>query len=719
MRIIVDDEKKLFLLQTEHTSYGMQVGKTGKLLHLYWGEIITCIADLPYNEQLELYPFEDEERKPENNQEYTPAGGYYFDESCLKITYADGCRDTNLFYEGYQVEEDNDRIVLKITLKETLYPLYVHLNYVIYEGLDVIDRYAVIENQDDFPLQLENVKSASFYVPRGRKYRLTHMSGKWAGEHILERRMLSQSKIVLETRNGESGPDSCPWVAIDEEGAANEESGKVWEAALHWSGNWRSIVELDKFDQARITMGINEFDFGWELKKGEEFQTPICTLVYSGEGFGEASRRFHAYQKERLIPRSKADALRKVMYNSWEVFGFHIDVNQQMKLAEKAAAIGVELFVMDDGWFGGRDSDKAGLGDWYPSKRKFPEGLKPLSEKVNSLGMDFGIWVEPEMVNPDSELYREHPDWVLHCPGKNITKKRNQYVLNFAREDVMAFVWDFLYRLLSENNIRYLKWDMNRHLCEVSWPQVSRGKQREVWTRYVTNLWSIFDRIQTEFPDVILENCSSGGCRTDLGMISRSDLVNTSDNVDPMDNLKIFEGFTQVFLPKLSGRVVTVDKNEINMRSAPLAYRFDVCMMQTLVIGNNLFLCTPEELKLMSEKISFYKEIREIVQHGDLYRLASPYENPYMIVEYVKKDQTEAVLFVLGMSMQFRQIIPRVRLKGLKEEWIYQIEGRGRMSGKGLEHIGISTALTGDMDSRIYRISREGGKSKDESAKES
>ena len=270
----------------------------------------------------------------------------------------------------------------------------------------------------------------------------------------------------------------------------------------------------------------------------------------------------------------------------------------------------------------------------------------------------------------------------------------------------MAFVWDFLYKLLSENNIQYLKWDMNRHLCEVSWPEVPLAEQREIWTRYVTNLWGIFDKIQKTFPDVILENCSSGGCRTDFGMLSRSDLVNTSDNVDPLDNLKIFEGFTQVFLPKLSGRVVTVNRNEINMRSAPLSYRLDVCMMQTLVIGNNLFLCTQQELQLLREKITYYKEIREVVQNGELYRLISSYENPYMAVEYVKQDQTEAILFLLGQSMQFRQILPRIRLKGLKEDWLYQINEDKIISGSGLEEIGIDIALTGDMDSQVYRIIR-------------
>lgn len=707
MKAIVNDDKKIFMIQTMNTSYGMQVSAAGKLQHLYWGGRLERIEDLPYGAQLAAYPLEDEEWKPENNQEYPAAGGYYFDESCIKAAYQNGSRDTSLYYDSYSLSEEADCSMLEITLKEKACELYVHLIYKMYSGLDVIERKAVIENRTEEMIRLENAKSAACYVPRGKGYRLSHMSGKWAGEHMLERMKLTQSKVVLETRNGESGPDSCPWVAVDEKGEATEEFGRVWAASLHWSGNWRAIVETDKLNQVRITMGINEFDFGWELQPGESFETPACTIVFSEKGFGEASRIFHEYQRKKLIPAKKAEQLRKVMYNSWEVFGFDIHEEQQMKLAEIAAGIGVEIFVMDDGWFGKRDNDKCGLGDWYASHEKFPNGLAPLIEKVNSLGMDFGIWVEPEMVNPQSELFEAHPEWVLRCPDKEITQKRNQYVLNLARNDVREFAWGFLKKLLSENNIKYLKWDMNRHLCEVSAPEMPPFRQREIWVRYVKNLWEIFDRIQKEFPDVILENCSSGGCRTDLGMIERADLINTSDNVDPLDNLKIFEGFTQVYLPKLSGRVVTGDVNGINMRKAPLPYRLDASMMQTMVIGNNLFTCTEEELMLMAEKIQFYKSIREVVQNGTLYRLASPYEYPYMLVEYVKEDKSEAVLFAMGQCLQFRQIIPKVRLKGLEPDGLYRVDDGKIISGRGLEQVGMEIDLKGDMDSHIYRIVRQ------------
>ncbi len=328
-------------------------------------------------------------------------------------------------------------------------------------------------------------------------------------------------------------------------------------------------MECNRVEQARVTAGINDFDFGWQLEPGQTFRAPVATAVYSGEGFGGASRRFHRYQLECLAPRAKAKAIRKVMFNSWEVFEFAVEESQQMKLADLAATLGVELFVMDDGWFGRRDNDRAGLGDWYPSRTKFPQGLGRLIGHVNGLGMDFGIWVEPEMVNADSDLYRSHPDWVLHCEGKPITMWRNQYALNFAREDVLEYTWAWLDRLLGDNNIAYLKWDMNRYLCEVAWPQAPLARQREVWTRYVYGVWELYGRIQRKYPRVLVENCSSGGARIDLAMSGLSDLVNTSDNGDPLDNLKILEGYSQVFPLKTSGRAVGPSPNGINRRPPP------------------------------------------------------------------------------------------------------------------------------------------------------
>lgn len=703
MSIVFQANLGLFILNTSNSTYAMQVNSRKRLVHVYWGSSIPRAEDLPVGEQLQFYPFEEEEKKFRVNEEYAGWGGYFFDEPCLKVKFADGVRDLSLLYASHEIIDDHSSQTLRILLRDESYPLQVTLVYQLYPDSDIVDRCCVLENFGRDPISLENVQSGVWYLPRGRGYRLTHLAGKWAGEHQIERIPLTQSKVVLEGRRGISGPDANPWFAIDESGQATESSGRVWFGALHWSGNWKMTIEVNRLDQTRITGGINDFDFSWSLKPGEVFQTPVFSGGYTDGGFGQASRMLHKYHLG-LLPRAKAQDLRKVVYNSWEVFWFDINVEQQMALAERAAELGAEVFVVDDGWFGARDHDRAGLGDWVPSPKKFPNGLTPLIEKVNSLGMDFGLWVEPEMVNPNSDLYRAHPDWVLNFPTRPRTENRSQLVLNLAREDVREFAFGFLDKLLTENNIKHLKWDMNRYLSEPGWPETAQEDQQRVWVEYVRGLYSIYQRLNEKHPQVIFENCCSGGGRVDLGMARYTDVASRSDDADALDALKLHEGFTQAYPAKISMGSISGVPNGINNRSTPLRYRAHVNMMGAVQIGLNLFTCTPEEFQQLRELVSLYKQIRPIVQHGDLYRLVSPRQQPYMSTAYVARDKSEAVLFVLGQSMQFRNILPRIRLAGLDPNRIYSVEGYKAMSGKALMEVGIEICLTGDYDSQVIRI---------------
>lgn len=544
-----------------------------------------------------------------------------------------------------------------------------------------------------------------FYFPHAGEYRLTHMSGKWSAEYQLEHVPLTHNRTVVDTRRGISGHDSCPWFAIDENGASTETTGDVWAGGIHWSGNWKITAEVDHYEQTRVTCGINDYDFGWYLHGGETFTTPCVTTVFSREGFGGASRIFHHYQLKVLMPRSMALEPRPVMYNSWCVFTFDIDVKQQMKLAERAAKIGVELFVMDDGWFGDRDDDYAGLGDWYPSPRKFPDGLDPLINHVVDLGMRFGIWVEPEMVNENSNLYRAHPDWVLHAPGKKITQGRHQYVLNFAREDVCEWAWGWLSELLSKHKIGYLKWDMNRYLCEISWPEMPPEQQKEIRTRYVYNVHKLYSRIEEQFPNVILEDCASGGGRVDLGMISRCDLIAPTDSCDPLDKIKIFEGYTQVFAPKTEGTWFGDNPDNSFERHTHDSFRIHEAMLGSFSLGMNLLEKNDAELDELAKHISFYKEIRELVQHGDLYRLVSMYNGVMSAYEYASADKNEAVVFTFGRNMQFYKPLQRIRLGGLDPQKLYRVNNAGAVSGRALMEIGIEAPkFAMDYDSRVFRI---------------
>ena len=704
MSIVALDDKKLFFISTNRASYGMRVTDDGQLVHLYWGGRLDRPEDLLLAERVRHDPRDEYDGKPLLRQEYQGAGGYFFDEPCLRVDYLNGCRDTKLFYAAHHTERGEGHETLVVELKEELFPLRVRLYYRVYDGLDVLDRWCEVVNDSDAAVTLESVQSAVFYLPRAREYRLTNMYGKWSSEYQLQRRMLSKNRTVIDTRRGISGHDSCPWFAIDERGEATETSGAVWAGSIHWSGNWKITAEIDHDEQPRVTCGINDYDFAWRLGPGEAFEAPRVTVVFSDEGFGGASRQFHRYELGVLMPRGKALETRPVMYNSWCAFFFDIDEKQQMKLAEIAAKAGVELFVMDDGWFGARDGEHAGLGDWYPSPKKFPNGLEPLIRHVTGLGMKFGIWVEPEMVNEDSDLYRAHPDWVLRAPGKKITECRYQYVLNFARDDVREYAWSFIEELLGKHDIGYLKWDMNRYLCEVSWPEVPPERQREVWTRYVHNVHLLYQRIQERFPNVLLEDCASGGGRVDLGMLGRCDLIAPSDCTDPLDKIKIFEGYSHLFAPKTAGTWFGDNPTDPRLRRAPDAFRVSQAMLGLLSVGVNLLDASEAQLEEIARVVAFYKQIRGLVQHGDFYRIASIYDGVMGAYEYAAPDGSEAVVFAFGKSMQFFAPLPRLRVMGLDPRKLYRVDGGEPVSGRALMEIGIEPILYADFDSHIYRI---------------
>ena len=478
-----------------------------------------------------------------------------------------------------------------------------------------------------------------------------------------------------------------------------------WFGALAWSGNWRIAVEQTPYKQVRVTGGFNSFDFAWPLKPGESLETPDFYAGYSAHGFGEASHMLHDLERHDATGR-----MRPVLYNSWEATGFNVTEDGQKTLADKAAKLGVEMFVMDDGWFGKRNLDNAGLGDWTVNPQKFPHGLKPLIDHVNGLGMDFGLWVEPEMVNPDSDLYRAHPDWVMNFPGRPRSELRNQLVLNLAREDVRDYVFGFLDKLASEYNIRYFKWDMNRIFAEPGWPEVALDQQKEIWVKYVWNYYDIMKRLREKHPKLEIESCSGGGGRIDLGVLRYVDEVWTSDNTEAFDRLRIQEGFSEAYAAKFMSAWVT-DVPNMNGRSTPLQYRFLVAMQGALGIGSNLNKFTDADSALASKMIILDKRIRETVQLGDLYRLLLPDENDTTSNEYVSKSGKEAVLFAFRHSQEYNTPAPTIRLRGLDPKAVYQLEmldGKSsEYSGAYLMESGVNLTLRGDFDSTVVLLHRQ------------
>ncbi|MEO5953477.1 MAG: alpha-galactosidase, partial [Chloroflexia bacterium] len=525
-----------------------------------------------------------------------------------------------------------------------------------------------------------------------------HVSGRWFDEMHMRHDLLTHGLKILESRRLTTSHQHNPWFALDN-GAATEHRGEVWFGLLEWSGNWKLSAEVTEYQATRVSLGINDWDFEWRLNPGETFTTPSSFAGYSSEGFGGASRQLHDFIRDSVLPH-KHDT-HKVLYNSWEATFFDVDETSQAHLAELASAMGVELFVVDDGWFHGRVTDNAGLGDWWPDEHKFPNGLTPLIERVNALGMDFGIWVEPEMVNPNSDLYRAHPDWVLHFPSRARTEARNQLVLNLGRTDVQDYLIASLDKLLSDHNIAFVKWDMNRNVSEPGWPDAT-GEPREMWVRYVQGLYRLFATLREKHPHVVFQSCSGGGGRADLGMLRFADQIWVSDNTEASARLSIQYGFSHIYPANTMEAWVT----DVNPDNLSLQFRFHVSMSGVLGVGGHLSHWSESERAEAAQLIALYKEIRPTIQLGDQYRLSSPQKQSYSSVLYVSKDKSEGVLFAYRLHLPPPAHLPVIKLVGLDPEALYTIEGIDEpRSGSAWMHEGLQINLK-NFESALRHIKR-------------
>jgi len=445
-----DQASRVFRIDAGGVTYAFGVNNVNELQPLYWGRQISSNDRFPsVHAEPELASFDSSTTTTPN--EYAGWGGGLYPEPALKVSYPDGNRDLVLHYVSHTIKGDQ----LTITLKDIERDLFVELHYTVDHETGIVGRSATILNKTQTPVTIEDAAAATWNLPRGTDYSLRYLAGRWGAEWQLQQQAIRPGETVLESKRGSTGHQNNPWFAIERGDHPDEDTGDVWFGALAWSGSWRITVEQDQLRQVRVTGGFNPFDFSYVLEPGGQLETPVFYGGYSHRGIGGASRLLHRFELTRILPQAPHPRPRPVLYNSWEATGFSVNESGQETLAEKAASIGVERFVMDDGWFGQRKDDHAGLGDWYVNPQKFPHGLKPLIDKVHSLGMDFGLWVEPEMVNPDSDLYRKHPDWVLNFTGRPRSEQRNQLVLNLARKDVRDYVFNFLDDLLSHNQIAF------------------------------------------------------------------------------------------------------------------------------------------------------------------------------------------------------------------------------------------------------------------------
>jgi alpha-galactosidase len=624
---------------------------------------------------------------------YPVFGDALFKEVCLVAARHDGSRETRLSFVEDRVSSVEGYPALDLVFEDAAIGLRVTHRLHIFAEHDVVSRSTTLENIGSDPLVLERALSAALPLPPDT-YDAWTLHGQWGREFELHCRPLEAGKFVLESRRGLSSHEAHPWFAVCHRGESTEDVGGVWFGSLAWSGNWMCSLEVEHNDAVHIVAGIQPFDFAWRLAPGGQFVTPQLVGGYSDGGLGGASRLLHAFEEDVWMPVSHRDRPRPVLYNSWEATNFGVRADQQIELARRAAAMGIELFVVDDGWFGERHHDRAALGDWTVNASKFPRGLRHLIDEVHGLGMQFGIWVEPEMVNPDSDLYRAHPDWAYHIEGREPTYGRNQLVLNFARDDVRAHITDQLRRLLSEHgSIEFVKWDHNRAWTEVGWPERPE-QQREVWVRHVLGLYDMLATLRREFPNALFESCAGGGGRADLGMLRWTDQVWTSDNTDAADRLNIQYGYSRAHTPRVMVNWVTDVPNQQTGRMAPLEFRFHVAMQGVLGVGGDIAEWSDAELEQARNLVAEYKNLRPLVQFGRQYWLARPRAIGPCAVQYVSPSGDQTVVFMYQTRGRRGTGVRRVRLHGLRADARYKRDADGaESSGAALMAAGTAVEV--------------------------
>ncbi|MDD3336700.1 MAG: alpha-galactosidase [Eubacteriales bacterium] len=706
MKIQYDAEQRFFHLQAGEMSYAFGIAPDGRLLNLYWGPVLeTPQALSPLVEEV-LRPFQSSGGVDQNtplNFEVPTREPWDYSDPVLWVRHPDGNRGLRLLYHSHEIVNNQ----LNLILRDEHYPVEVELHYRGWGDLPLLTRWLTVRHSGNQPLQLQAVKSAAWHVPAGLDYRLTHLSGNWGCEYTRNQLMLTQARTVLQnTRVTSSAAQQTPFFALDQDGAATEKAGEVYFGMLHWGGDFNITIEQQFGKRVSVTGGVNEFDSDYVLQPGESFETPEFTGGFSTRGFEHMSEILYDWQLDALMPRGqksdKAHATRPVIYNSWYPYEFSVDEENCLALIDKCAPLGVELFVIDDGWMPKRINDRAGLGDWVADPARFPHGMSAVADACHAKGMLFGLWVEPEMVNPDSELYRAHPDWIIQIPTRKPSLQRHQLVLNLARDEIRDWIIDWLDQLIRDFHLDYLKWDMNRYVSENGWPDAAIEDQPSLSIRYTQNLMSIWKHLNEAFPDVLFENCAAGGGRTNFAMVPYADRINRSDNADPVDLMVLHEGFSMLFVPKTAGGAgnIAPAAHHIHQRPTPLDFRVHWGMTGSMSIGINLLTASEQELTTLQGAITEFKRLRGDLQDAYVYRIASATKNPYALFQYVRRDRGAFTLFAFAHGMRCWNLpMPRFRMRGLDPKAVYCCEDGRSMTGEALMNIGLSLRLKGDCDS--------------------
>ncbi|MEU4215630.1 alpha-galactosidase [Actinoplanes sp. NPDC026623] len=609
--------------------------------------------------------------EPVEIEELLPVtGGRRWGPAALEVSFG-AVRSVELQFQSAKADDER----LDLSLADRHFPLEVVLSFRARPDSDVIERWVTLRNTalpgSDSGITITRLLSGSWFLPDADDYSYTGVAGAWAEEFQLQRGRLPVGELTYTSRQGITGHQSNPWLMIDA-GTATETEGAVFGMALVWSGSWRMTATRRPEGGAAVAAGFGHEGLRWPLSPGTELVSPPTLGLYCEGGFGAASRAWHDYTRAYVLP--SADELRPVLYNSWEATGFGATAQGQLKLARTAAALGAELFVIDDGWFARRDDATSSLGDWWPHPERFPDGLGVLFDEIRNLGMRVGLWVEPESVSPDSELHRAHPDWVLRMDHRRRDTKREQLVLNFARPEVSDWALGWLTRLVAELGIDYLKWDVNRPFTQAGWPE-RPADQDLLWIDHTRNVYRVMDDLRAQYPALRIEACSGGGGRVDLGILQHVDQVWPSDNTDAKDRQIAQHGFSQLYPASAMGAWVTDTPNPNTDRDMPLRYRFHVAMAGVLGIGADVGRWTAEELAEARSLVDAYKQVRPTVQQGRQYRLGGAPGAERSAVQYVLG--AEVVVLVHNPLGNAKSGPRRLRLAGLDPDATYEVVAGG------------------------------------------
>ena len=725
-----EDVTDLFVLSTQNTDYCIGIiYDEGYVGHVYYGKKLTG-HNFSGLVRINEYPFGKAGKEREKcsfhdmvSLEYPSHGIGDYREDCLSVETPEGNSAVLPLYDSYDIIEGkpqikglpssfgdrNDVTTLILHCSDRILNLKVDLVYSVFYDNDIITRSVRITNGSDKHIFIKKVYSACLDMDN-RNFEALSLHGSWARERHMEKSVLTHNKTIVESVRGESSHQDHPFLALVTPNTT-QDTGEVYAMNFVYSGNFRTGAFLDQFDNVRMFMGINPVDFKWKLLPGECFEAPEVVMTYSSDGLGSMTRSFHDFYRQHLIRSPYLHKKRPVLINNWEATYFEFDTGKLLDIARRASELGIEMLVMDDGWFGKRNDDSCSLGDWTVNEDKIKGGLKHLVDEVNRLGMKFGIWFEPEMISPDSDLYRKHPDWAIHIEGREGIRSRNQYVLDLSRQEVCDHVYEQVASILRSANIEYVKWDMNRQLTDLGSAYLDPDRIGELFHRYVLGMYSLQARLIKEFPYLLLENCSGGGGRFDPGMLYYSPQIWCSDDTDAVERLSIQEGTALIYPLSCIGAHVSDCPNHAVGRTTPFETRGHVALAGTFGYELDITKISGEDVNMIPEQIDMYHRYNDLIREGDYYRIDSYQDNhTHDCYGVISKDKNEALFTYVQVLGRVNYKGRRVYLKGIDPQKEYTVDDGETYTGDVLMNAGLLIPeMPGDFRSRLIHLEVKNG----------